>query len=76
MRSGHHGTTLGRPGDCDPASASELEQPFVAQRPQCAEHRVRVHAENGREVFRRREALARLGLAVCDRAADLSSDRS
>ena len=41
MRSVQHGTTLGRPGDCDPASASKLEEPFVAQRPECASARLR-----------------------------------
>ncbi|HEU5476866.1 MAG TPA: hypothetical protein VFU64_03445 [Gaiellaceae bacterium] len=52
-------------------AAPELEQPLVAEEPERAQHGVRVHAENGREVTGRREPLTRLRLAVGDRTPDL-----
>jgi len=62
---------LPRAGDRDTATASKLEQALVAQSPQCAQHRISVDAENGGEVTRRREPLARLRLPFGDRAAEL-----
>ena len=62
---------LRRARDGDAAAAAELEQALVAQRPERAEDGVRVDAEHGGEVPRRRQALSGLRLAVPDRAADL-----
>src|SRR6266511_438470 len=62
---------LRRPGDGDAATAPELEQPLVAKLAQRPQHGVRVDAEHGGEVARRREPLPRLRLALGDRAADL-----
>src|SRR4051794_31957810 len=59
-----HGAPLRRRRDRDPASAAELEQALVAELPERAEDRVRIDAEHRGEVARRRDALARLRLAV------------
>ena len=67
-----HGGLFGRTGDGDASAAAKLEQSLVAQFAQCAQDGVGVDAEHGGEVFRRRQPLAGLGLAVCDRAADLA----
>ncbi len=67
-------TALRCAGDGDAVASSKLEQAFVAQHPQGAEHGVGVDAENGREVFAGRKAFSRLRLTLCDRATDLSSD--
>ena len=44
------GALLRRAGDVDPAPAPEVEQPLLAEKPERAEHGVRVHAEHRREV--------------------------
>jgi hypothetical protein len=59
-------------GDGDAAAAPELEQSLVAKKAEGAQHGVRVHAEDGRKVARRRKPFARLCLAVRDGAPDLS----
>ena len=58
----------------DAAAAAELEQPLVAQQPQRAQDRVPVDTEDGREVARRRQALALARLAVGDGPPDLGGD--
>ena len=73
-RARDHGALLRRARDGDAAPAPELEQALVAQETKRAEHRVRVHLEDGREVAGRRKALARLRLAVGDGAPDLGRD--
>ena len=70
----HDRSALGGPGDRDSATAPKLEQPFVLQQPQRAQHGIRVHTENGREVTRRRESLTGLRLSVCDRTTYLGGD--
>jgi hypothetical protein len=61
-------------GDGDAATAAELEQSFVAQHAKGAEDSVGVDLEDGGEVFGWGEALSGVGLAVCDRAANLAGD--
>jgi hypothetical protein len=56
------------------AGVAELEQAFLSQLPQRAEHGVRVDPEHGREVLCRRESLTRLRLALGDRSTDLRRD--
>src|SRR5581483_1680383 len=67
-------TLLGRAGDGDAAAAPELEEAFVPELAEGAEHGVGVDAENVGEVFRGREPLAGLCLAVGDCTADLAGD--
>ncbi len=64
---------FGCPDHGDAAAAAELEQALVAEGAESAEHGVGVHAEHCCEVFGGWEPFAGLGLAVCDRATDLSS---
>ena len=71
---GDHVASVGGAGDCDAAAAPELEHPLVAEEAQRAQHGVRVDAEDGREVPGGRQTLARLRLAVGDRAPDLCRD--
>jgi sugar lactone lactonase YvrE len=56
------------------AAAAEVEQPLAAEQAKCAQDRVAVDIEHGREVARGRQPLARARLPVGDRAADLGSD--
>ena len=74
LRALHDCATLRRPDDGDAPTASKLEQAFVPQQAERAEHRIRVDVEDGREVLGGRQALARLRLAIRDRAADLTRD--
>ena len=60
--------------DGDAASASELEQSFVAKEPEGAQHGVGVDAEYGGEVLSRRQSFAGFGFAVGDGTADLGCD--
>jgi hypothetical protein len=69
-----HRAVLWRAGNGDAAAAPELEQALVAESAERAEDGVGVDAENGGKVFRGRQALARLCLAVCDRSSDLAGD--
>ena len=71
---GHYRPTLGCARDGDAAPAAELEEALIAQSAKGTKNRIRVHAELGCQILRRRETLTRLGLAVYDRAADLRSD--
>jgi Tol biopolymer transport system component len=66
-----HGGLFGRTGNGDASAAAKLEQALLAQFTQCAQDGVGVDAEHRGEVFCRRQPFAGLGLAVCDRAADL-----
>ena len=70
-RSLDEGASRRSPGDGYPAAAAELEQPLVAEKAERPEDRIRVHAEDGGEVPRRREPLARFRFAVGDRSSDL-----
>jgi len=72
LRALHDCATLGCPEDRDAPTASKLEQAFVPQQTERAEHRIRVDVEDGREVLCGRQARARLRLAIRDRAADLT----
>jgi hypothetical protein len=74
LRAGNHGAPFSRSGDGDPATAAELEQPFLAQQTQSPEDGVPVHTEHGGEVARRRQALARPCFALGDGAPQLGSD--
>jgi hypothetical protein len=70
----HDRTPFPRACDRGTATAAELEQTFVAQCTQRAQHGIRVDPENGGEVTRGRESLACLRLAFGDRAAELGGD--
>ena len=74
LRSLDNGATFGCPCNRDATPAPELEQSFVAEQPQRTQHGVAVDAEDGGEVLRRREALSRLCLSLCNRTADLGGD--
>jgi hypothetical protein len=49
----------------------EFQQPLIAQEPNRPEHGVGVHPHDGGEMTCWGQAVARLGFAVGDRAADL-----
>jgi hypothetical protein len=68
---GDDGAALGTAEHRHSAAAAELEEALVAEGAKGAKHCVRVHAEHRGEVFGRRATLARLGLALGDRAPDL-----
>ena len=68
------GAVLGRSGDSDAASAMEIEQALVAERPECAQYGVGIDPEYRGKIFGRRQSLARLRFSVGDRAADLTRD--
>ena len=63
--------SLRGPGDRDAAAAPELEQAFIAQHVQGAEHRVLVHAEHGGQVSGLRQPLTWPRLALGNGPADL-----
>lgn len=67
-------TAIGCASDGDAAAAAELEESFVSERPQGAQHGVCVHADYRRQVLGWWESLAGLGLALGDRATDLGGD--
>ena len=70
-----YGALRHRPaGDADATAAPELEQALVAQQAQRPQHRVGVHAQDRGEVTGRWKSLARAGLPVGDRAADIGRD--
>src|SRR4051812_41651937 len=56
------------------ATASEIQQPLVAQCSQRSQDRVPVDAEDRGEIARRRQSVPRPGFAVGYRATDLSRD--
>jgi len=62
---------LWRGDDGHAPTAPDLEQPFVAKLPERAEDGVSVHLQHGGQVQRGREPLARAGLSVRDRTANL-----
>jgi hypothetical protein len=66
--------TFGCAGDGDAAAASEFEQAFVSELPECPEDGVGVDLEDCGEVFGRWEALAGPCFSVGDRASDLGGD--
>ena len=68
------GSTLGRAGNRNPSTSSELEQPVIAQDPKRPQHGVRIDAEDRGKVLRRRQSLAAFRLALGDRATNLSGD--
>ena len=74
LRALHDCATLRRTDDRDAPTASKLEQAFVPQQTECAEHSVRVDVEDGCEVLRGRKALTRLRLAIRVCAKDLTRD--
>lgn len=51
----------------------EVEQAFVAQGPERAQHRIPVHTQLGREIARRRQPFTRGGFAVCNGPSYLGS---
>ena len=57
-----------------PASPAKVEQSFVAERPECAQDGVGVHAELGSEIARWRKPVARARLTFGDRSPDLRGD--
>ena len=65
---------LGRPHDRDAPTAPDLEQPLVPKLPEGAENGVSIHLQHGGQVQRGRQPLARAGLAVRDRTANLGSN--
>jgi glucose/arabinose dehydrogenase len=65
---------LGNREPRDATPAPELEQSLVAEQAQRTQHGVRVDAEDGGEILRRREALSRLRLSLGDRPSNLSGD--
>lgn len=62
---------LWRGDDGHAPTAPDLEQPFVPKLPERAEDRVSVHLQHGGQVQRGREPLARAGLSIRDRTANL-----
>ena len=62
---------LWRRDDRDTPTAPDLEQPLVPKLPERAEDGVSVHVQHGGEVDRGREPLARAGLSIRDRTANL-----
>ena len=62
---------LWRRDDRDAPTAPDLEQPLVPKLPERAEDGVSVHLQHGGQVQRGRKPLARAGLAVRDRSANL-----
>jgi hypothetical protein len=62
---------LWRRDDRDAPTAPDLEQPLVPKLPERAEDGVSVHLQHGGQVQRGREPLARAGLSIRDRAANL-----
>jgi len=62
---------LWRRNDRDAPTAPDLEQPLVPKLPERAEDGVSVHLQHGGQVERRREPLARAGLSIRDRTANL-----
>jgi hypothetical protein len=72
-RSVDDGTLFGCADYGAAAAAAELEQALVAEGAEGAKHGVGVHAEHRGQVSGGWEPFAGLGLAVCDRATDLSS---
>ena len=73
-RSLDDGAALGGAADGYPAAAAKLEQAFVSELPEGAQHGVRVDAEYSGEVLRRWQTLSRAGFAVGDRASNLGRD--
>jgi hypothetical protein len=67
-------TAIGCASDGDAASAAELKESFVSERPQGAQHRVGVHPDNRGQVFGGWKPLAGFGLAIGNRASDLGGD--
>jgi hypothetical protein len=72
--SSDHCPALQAPRNTDPSAASKLEQTLVAKRAKRAQNRVRINADHGGEIAGGRQTLARLGLAVGYRAANLGGD--
>ena len=62
---------LWRRDDRDAPAAPDLEQSLVPKLPERAEDGVSVHVQHRGQVQRRREPLARAGLSVRDRSANL-----
>jgi hypothetical protein len=62
---------LWRCDDRDALTAPDLEQPLVPKLPERAEDGVSIHLQHGGQVQRGREPLARVGLSVRDRTANL-----
>jgi photosystem II stability/assembly factor-like uncharacterized protein len=74
VRPGGDGALFRTAGHGDAATAAELQQPFVAEDAQRPQDCVRVDAENGGEIARRRQPLAGLRLTLRDRPAELSGN--
>ena len=74
LGSGDDSPALGAAGDRDPASATELQQPFIAQRPKRTQDGVGVDADDRGEIAGGRQPLARRGFSIGDCASDLSGD--
>ncbi len=74
LRPLNDGAAFGRGGDGDAPAAAELEQTLVAQDAQRTQHGVRVDTEDGGEILRGWESLARLRLSFGDRPAELAGD--
>ena len=62
---------LWRRNDRDAPTAPDLEQPLVPKLPERAEDGISVHLQHGGQVERGREPLARAGLSIRDRTANL-----
>jgi hypothetical protein len=62
---------LRRRDDRDAPTAPDLEQPLVPKLPERTEDGVSVHLQHGGQVERGREPLAREGLSIRDRTANL-----
>jgi hypothetical protein len=67
-------TALGRTGDRDAATTTELEHALVAQLVERTENGVRIYAEHGREVLCWWKPVSWFRLACGDRPADLRGD--
>jgi len=65
---------VGLAGHPDASTPTHFHEALVAQHSKCAQDRVGIHPEFGRQVPRLRDLLARRGLALCDGAAYLGGD--
>ena len=65
--------TFGRARDADASTSTEFEEPFIAQKAESTQNRVRVDTEDSGQVFGGRQPLAGARLSFGDGAPDLRS---
>ncbi len=67
-------TLLRRADDFDSTARSHFEQAFIPERTQRSQHGVGVHTHHGSQMAGRRQPIAGLCVALCDRPAYLGGD--